>query len=201
MTTEAELAVELIGERLCPNPKVDTELREQLMHFRPKRGEATGMTPHLAVETIGGDDRRIVMIPVLQEAFWNSYKARKDFVGMLGAYFAKENLQPVVVYLLSEAWTKSWPKGEEPKGPIDLRLQEVKREIVTGVALTIDGRAGQACAEILRDDRGSISGYGEIESIPCGTRQENGEQAVEANILKQFFHEYLARFHQVPSIA
>jgi hypothetical protein len=151
------------------------------------------MPPHLAVEILQGDDERgIVVIPVLVEAFWNSHRARKDFVRMMGEYFAEEKLQPVVVYLVSEAWEKSWPIGEEPKGPIDLRLQEVKREIIMATALTIDGRAGQAYAEILRDDQARISGYGEIESIACGSLQENGERAVKPGVLLQpFFGGYL----------
>lgn len=197
MKLETELAAaELAIERLCPSAKVDAELREQLVASRPKLGEATGMPPYLAVEILQGDDERgIVVVPVLVAAFWNIHKARKDFVRRLGAYFAEEKLQPIVIYLLSEAWAKSWPKGEEPKGPIDLRLQEVKREIVMGCALTIDGRAGQAQAEILRDGEARISGYGEIDSMACGSRRENGEPAVKANILQPFFRSYLkARF-------
>jgi hypothetical protein len=182
----------LIGESLCPSAKVDSELRDQLVALRPKPGEATGMRPHFAVEILQGDDERgMVIIPIVVDECWNSRAARKGFVRMIGEYFAQENLQPTVIYLVSEAWAKSWPQGEEPKGPIDLRLQEVKREIVMACALTIDGRVGQAHAEILRDDEARISGYGEIESIPCGTKQDNGEPAVEANLLKHFFQSYV----------
>ena len=186
--TEAELAAELIGERLCPSAKVDKELREQLVALRPKPGEPAEMPAHLAVEIIQGDDeRRIVMIPILEEAFWNTHKAREGFVRKLGAYFAEEMLRPIVIYLLSEAWVKSWLKGEEPKGPID----QVKREVVMGCALTIDGRAGHAMAEILRDDQARISGYGEIDSIACGSLLQNGESAVQPDILQLFFRSYL----------
>jgi hypothetical protein len=189
--TGARLAAELAAEHLCPSAKVDSQLRDNLVNLRPKPGEATSMPAHLAVEILEGDDKHgIVLIPVLEEVFWNSHEARRKFIRMLGEQFAKEKLKPVVVYLLAEAWAKSWPKGEEPQGPVDLQLQDVKHEIIMACALTIDGRAGEAHVEILRDAEARISGYGEIESIACGSRQENGEPVAEARILEPFFYGY-----------
>ena len=186
MKTEAQLAAKLWIESVCPSAKVDSELREQLIAFRPEPGEATAMTPCLTVETIGDDDARwMVGIPVLTAGFWNSKEAKRGFIRKIGEYFAEQKLRPLVVYLIAEAW-----EGEEPKGSIDLEIEEVKHEIIIAVALTIDGRAGKAGTQIQRDPEGRISGYGEIVLHGCGSRRENGEPAVQAGILKPFFYGY-----------
>jgi hypothetical protein len=179
-TRQAEQAI----QGLCPNAKIDSTLRDKLVAFRPKPGEADRMLPHLAIETLEGEG-----IPVLEDAFWNSKEARRNFLRQLGGYFAVNRLKPLVAYVVTEAWAKDWPKGEEP--PTDLHLHEVKREIIIASALTIDRRAGVAMAEVLRDAEARISGYGEIETIACGSRQENGEPCTEAGILEPFFRGYV----------
>jgi hypothetical protein len=107
-----------------------------------------------------------------------------------------DRLKPLVAYLVTEAWAKDWPKGEER--PTDLHLHEVKREIIIASALTIDRRAGMAMAEILRDDEARISGYGKIEAIACGSRKANGEPCAEAGILEPFFRGYLQAYSILP---
>jgi hypothetical protein len=182
---EAERAI----QGLCPSNKIDRQLRDNLLAFRPKPGETGIMVPHMAVETLEGEGTGIAMIPILEDELWSSKETRRNFIRELGAHFAEEGLKPIVAYIVTEAWAKDWPKGE--KRPTDLHLEEVKREIIIASALTIDQRAGVAFSEILRDAEARISGYGEIESIACGSRQENGEPAAEAGILEPFFYGYL----------
>lgn len=192
MKLETEFAAaELAIERLCPSPWIDEVLRDILtglpihgMHSAP---------PFLTVHHLVGDHFDTEIIGIERPEDWN--ENRRRFIRLAGERFAKQKRDPLVVSLLSECWAKTWPQGEKPKRPVDLRLEEVKREIVMLCALTIDGRAGCAFREIERDHEALISGLGEIESIACGSLQENGEPAAEAEILKPFFHAYLhARF-------
>lgn len=182
-------SIAAVGEQLLPSAEVDRALRFHMETFRPKPGEKA-MDPHLAVETLEDDNKPgMALIPVLEDAFWNSHEARKRFVRRVGQEFAERNLKPIVIYLVTECWTKALEKGQEPpKG--SLRLQEVKQESIVASALTIDGRAALAMAKILRDEEARISGYGEIDLIACGSRQENGEPAVEAKLLEAFFIGY-----------
>lgn len=189
---EADLVAALAIQRLCPSDEIDYVLRNLLSDL-PVRG-MKAVPPFVAVNHLVGDDIKAEIIEIDNpEEQWN--ENRKRFIGQLGERFAREQRNPIVVYVLSECWAKTWPREDRPKGRVDLRLEEVKREVVMLVALTIDGRAGMTCAEIQRDDQGLMSGLGEIMQISCGSRQENGESAAQADILKPFFRAYLqARF-------
>ena len=94
--------------------------------------------------------------------------------------------------LVFEAWTKRPPTKEDTRPWLsDIKDPGGRREIIMAGALIIDGRAGFASAKILRDDQARISGYGEIESIACGSREENGEASAKAGILEPFFYGYV----------
>jgi hypothetical protein len=152
--------------------------------------------PHLVVLDLDGEKVKMDVIFVETTEQWNEKAARRDFIGALGERFAKQMRKPIAICLFSEGLAKAPPTKEDTR-PWSTYIKDStgRIEIISCIALTIDWRTGAAFAEILRDAEARISGYGEIESIACGSRQENGEPAAEAGILEPFFHGYLqARF-------
>jgi hypothetical protein len=142
-----------------------------------------GIIPEVFI--VGGTKKErkvsVLLIPELPEG-----EAKYGAMHLLGEKLVENDIQPVAIFMTSEAWMKKCSSLEEFDKSRSVSSYADKQEIAVVAGLTIDGRTNMAFMEMKRDKDKKIVAL-ENEKVE---KYKKGKDGSQANLLESVYRGY-----------
>lgn len=159
-------------------------LSEQVKHIEEfADGENEGIVPQIIVVSkrdVNGNRKKSIFFSPDMPMGDDKYKAMK----MFGEKLFEMEIDPIAIFMNTEAWMKECGKDEKITGPVSSYADKKEVAVISG--LTIDGRTNFAMLDMKRDANNKIIALDNKKV----QNYKMGEDSVKTNLLESIYTGY-----------